>query len=320
MYQVKSGIWFWWVSDCWNSRTEKEKAPDTSCSYRFSEVLILGNNALNGTIPRELTNLSLLRQLSLEDNRLSGPPLPPINGTESYWNNLEELFLARNLLSGTFSMEFGLLSSLKVAHFIDNPIQGTLPTELGLVRNLERISFSESPNLYGQVPSEIGLLPRLNTVFFANTSISGTIPTEVGRLSSLLVLVFTHCNLNGPLPNEIENLTSLRSLLLRNSTVSGTIPSVLGTLKNLGKKTARIVLCYSWAWLGAYTHCLENLELNENDLQGTVPTELLLLTNLDALNLYGNKNLTGPFTCPAYVEICGVSCNNGVLPECRELE
>lgn len=64
---------------------------------------------------------------------------------------------------------------------------------------------------------------------------------------------------------------------------------------------------------------IEALELNENRFAGAIPTELLLLTNLDSLYLYGN-NVSGPFTCPDFVEICGVSCNDTTLPECRELE
>jgi hypothetical protein len=64
---------------------------------------------------------------------------------------------------------------------------------------------------------------------------------------------------------------------------------------------------------------VENLELNENDMTGAVPTELLLLTNLDTLFLYGN-NLSGQFSCPDFVEICVVSCNNSAQPECRELK
>lgn len=85
----------------------------------------------------------------------------------------------------------------------------------------------------------------------------------------------------------------------------------------------------------------EVLSLFNNTLTGTIPSEISLLANLgtlvmslrisrlstrlshvsrlavDFLLLYGN-NFTGPFTCPAYVETCGVSCDF-VDEECRVL-
>lgn len=80
-YLVEFGIWLRWVSDYWHFRWLKRVASDMLCCYRFSEILILGNNTLNRTIPRELMNLSLLHQLSLEDHHLSGPLLPMFNST-----------------------------------------------------------------------------------------------------------------------------------------------------------------------------------------------------------------------------------------------
>lgn len=65
-------------------------------------------------------------------------------------------------------------------------------------------------------------------------------------------------------------------------------------------------------------HQTEKLVLSGNDLTGLVPSELALLRNLDILQLYPNRNLTGPFTCPEFVELCEVSCRD--LPECRVLE
>lgn len=60
------------------------------------------------------------------------------------------------------------------------------------------------------------------------------------------------------------------------------------------------------------------LDLGTNDLTGTIPSQLAALTLLDTLWLYDN-NVTGPFTCPEFVEKCGVLCTNGTLPKCRTL-
>jgi hypothetical protein len=59
--------------------------------------------------------------------------------------------------------------------------------------------------------------------------------------------------------------------------------------------------------------------LDGNALTGAVPTKLLLLANLDILALSSNKNLMGPFTCPDFIEVSFVSCQDGA-PECHALE
>jgi hypothetical protein len=92
-----------------------------------------------------------------------------------------------------------------------------------------------------------------------------------------------------------------------------------------------------------------DLWLDSNKLTGTVPTEINSLTILgefvghclapiiflslcphecafswivlciaDFLYLYDNM-FTGNYTCPAFVEECGISCDNGLKPACRSL-
>lgn len=53
-------------------------------------------------------------------------------------------------------------------------------------------------------------------------------------------------------------------------------------------------------------------------------TRLQLLTAalvfmVDAFIAFDN-NFTGPFTCPDYIEICTVSCNNVTNEQCRDLD
>jgi hypothetical protein len=109
----------------------------------------LDSNALNGSRPNEITNLTNLVQLLLKDNNLSGGFL---TGIEK-WQALRDLSVGDNELSGSLSTEFGLLSNLQLA-LLDNPISGSLPSELGNLQNLQLLTFSNSTQT-GLIPTEI---------------------------------------------------------------------------------------------------------------------------------------------------------------------
>ncbi|CEM28339.1 unnamed protein product [Vitrella brassicaformis CCMP3155] len=88
------------------------------------EVLDLDNNNFSGPIPAELAaelgQLSKLRQLSLADNRLSGPLLIEMGG----WKSMEVLGLYNNNFSGPIPAELGQLSKLQVLNLGNNRVDG----------------------------------------------------------------------------------------------------------------------------------------------------------------------------------------------------
>jgi hypothetical protein len=109
-------------------------------------------------------------------------------------------------------------------------------------------------------------------------------------------------------------------LFLSQSALNGTIPSAIGCLTSLIQ-----------------------LNLEQQNLTGTIPTELLLLTknglflcelivlvaltasplsqfSLTTLICCFWQQLIGPFTCPEFIEICGVSCGNVLNDQCRDLD
>lgn len=90
-------------------------------------------------------------------------------------------------------------------------------------------------------------------------------------------------------------------------------------LSFVSSHVAPIFMCKSFPCFCHLCCYTEFLFLQENDLIGTVPSELVDLKMLDQFYLYGN-NLTGPFTCPTTIEYCGISCEKGALPECRMLQ
>lgn len=95
-------------------RERKSHLFDTYCKV---------NNELNGTIPEEVKVLTLMQQLDLSQNYLSGV-IP--TGLEGLSANLQTLRVARNNMRGRISEGLGELTSL---------------TELQVRYHLERDAF-----------------------------------------------------------------------------------------------------------------------------------------------------------------------------------
>jgi LRR receptor-like serine/threonine-protein kinase FLS2 len=118
-------------------------------------------------------------------------------------------------------------------------------------------------------------------------SFTSTIPSELGALTSVKRLLLGDNTLSGAIPTELFLLTGMTVFFLNENSLTGTIPNGIGGLTTL----------------------LE-LSLRDNKLSGTIPSGIHEnLTNLKTLFLQ-NNNLTGPFTCPATITNCKVSCEH----------
>ncbi|KAH7691824.1 Non-specific serine/threonine protein kinase protein [Dioscorea alata] len=126
-------------------------------------------------------------------------------------------------------------------------------------------------NLRSIIPSELGNLTRLKTLWLSQNQISGSIPTSFAKLRdmNLLTISKNFNRLSGSIPNEIGNLVSLTSFDITDNQIIGLILPSLGSLKSL---------------IG--------LALTHNYLFGKVPDEFSNLTNLNNLQLV-NNNLSG---------------------------
>ena len=121
---------------------------------RNVRTLEMRNNRFVGTIPTEIANLGYA--LGYDEDE----------GTTS-------LDLAHSNLTGTIPSEIGFLEALKVLDLSNNP-------HLGL-------PVSDNPNLVlnPPMPTELGLLTRMEEINFDFSGFEGTIPTEIGQLSKL---------------------------------------------------------------------------------------------------------------------------------------
>jgi hypothetical protein len=103
----------------------------------------------------------------------------------------------------------------------ENSLEGSIPTEIGMMRKLQRVNIEE--NFFsGQLPTHLGFLTNMTDLRLWQNSISGPIPSQVGLLTNL-DLIYIHKNeLSGTLPSELGLLSA--QFFLSDNAFTGTIP------------------------------------------------------------------------------------------------
>ena len=292
-----------WVNNTnWLSDAPVEEWYGVSVLNIFGAVnvtsLFLASNGLSGTLPTELKHLNRVFSLDLSGNRLSSD-IPD---------------------------EISQMSSLGHLNFSNNRLTGHIPSGLG---QLGLTSLKLGGNeLTGFIPSELGERTQLQTLHLYDNRLTGGIPAEMGNLDELRSLrLENNPQLSGKLPREITNLSQLEQLYLDRTQVC--VPMGLEFATWLEAiRDARVVICLeevtdrdilvalyqasggeNWTnntnwlssmpidqWFGVSTGVdgrIEQLNLNDNNLNGSITGDLGGLDKLISLNLADNPFLTG---------------------------
>ena len=160
--------------------------------------LELEDFGLSGAVPAEIGQLTLLRVLNLNDNKLTSLPA-----------------------------EIGQLTLLKVLWLDENQLT-SLPAEIGQLVSLKELNLRD--NKLTSLPAEIGWLTALTMLDLSDNELT-SLPAEIGQLTTL------ELNLGGnqltSLPAEIGQLTSLRELVLFENQLTS-LPAAIGALRAAG--------------------------------------------------------------------------------------
>ncbi len=96
------------------------------------------------------------------------------------------------------------------------------------------VGAKKHPALCLGIPSEMGLLRKLQILQLKSRTLTSTLPTEIGKLKNLIHLDLSDCTLlSGSIPSEIGKMKSLSRVNLSTSGLSSTIPDSIGSLSNL---------------------------------------------------------------------------------------
>ena len=136
----------------------------------------------------------------------------------------------------------------------------------------------------------------------------GSIPSELGKLTQLQSLYLADNELTGSIPSELGEIRFLRKLELRNNKLSGTIPSEFLTYPFLSKLR-------KWQFPSMYFHFImppshatltmpsssppiDVFDLTNNKLSGSIPRDIALMGNLSTFVVLFRRMSTLACSCP----------------------
>ncbi|KAL2324597.1 hypothetical protein Fmac_023655 [Flemingia macrophylla] len=294
--------------------------PKTLSNLRNIKSLILSQNYLKGPIPNWLGQLEQLQELDLSYNFFSGP-IPASLGNLS---SLIELILESNELNGNLPDDLEQLFNLEALSVSENFFTGIVSERnLLSLTNLKHLSMSSPAlifdfdpqwvplfnfyifiwvilrynNLEGKIPHSMGSLSDLRFLNLENNKLfgksvtvlqlrsnqfSGNIPTQICKLHSLVVMDFARNKLSGPIPSCLCNITAMRSVHTSTLGFKASFPGMPISYQ------VGIVMVVKGKELMHFT-LMKAIDLSSNNLLGSVPLEMYILTGLQSLNLSHNQ-------------------------------
>ncbi|MEW5317082.1 MAG: hypothetical protein WDW38_008413 [Sanguina aurantia] len=271
--------------------------------------LRLGNNALHGPLPLQLTNLAKLVELDLSNNALTGQisqqlfaaltvaagrrrldSLPASSQPGSPLAALTTLDLSSNLLTGTLPRQLSLVSQLIVLNVSLNRLTGTLPEQLSVLYRLSVLAL-DSNQLTSSLPAQLSCLSALSVLSVGLNQLTGSLPSQVSCMTSLRVLDVSSNQLSRDLPAQISSLVKLSQLELSENRLVGPIPVQYSALSSL-------VVCM----------------LGNNSLYGSLPAQLSSLSALSVMDVSRNR-LSGavPAEYQSRLGSCQFHCDGNAL-------
>lgn len=165
--------------------------------------LTMSFNLFEGELDLEqkevIDKFQYLQHLELESNYFSGS----IPGHIGRKPQLIYLYMRRNNMNTTLDfLHAGQMKNLFALWLDGNEVYGTLPTQIGLLGNLASLSLA-SNQMTGSIPVEMGDAPKLQRIWLYGNKLTGTIPNELQQLTKLEVFETHQNKITGAMPEGI---------------------------------------------------------------------------------------------------------------------
>ncbi|XP_042951850.1 tyrosine-sulfated glycopeptide receptor 1-like isoform X1 [Carya illinoinensis] len=289
------------------------------------KIFWAGFNSFSGFLPHDIYNAAALEEISFPSNNLSGP----ISNEIMNLTKLASLELYQNRLSGNLPLNIGKLSKLKqlILHtnsftdgfqnlrmldLYDCQLTGQFPKWISKLKNLQilRLGFNR---ITGSIPGWLSTLPRLSYINLQDNLFLGEFPKKFCGLQAFVSPQAIDDNSSLTMPLYIllqsNNIDFIKSFSYFFGTINLRNNSLSGTIPTE---------------IGCLKR-LRNLDLSHNKLKGTIPTQISELTNLEYLDLSTN-HLYGEIPVSLinlhFLRIFSVANNNlnGAIPVGTQLQ
>ena len=228
--------------------------PEIGVLTKLENLILKNHPSLGGKIPTTIGQLSVLGQLGLYDNALTGGiPNELYRATRLNYINLQN-----NRLEGGLSISIEKLTNLEKIILFNNYFTGGLPFPQFGGTKLKFLGVSNN-GFSGTLPDSVSTMSQLEYLYLDGNEFDGLLPNDLGRMTNLSKFELGSFFLTVLcLPHLIPSLFFyVESLNLNDNKFSGTIPTVIGGLRSL-----------------------EYLSIQSNGLVGQIPSEIGFLTNL----------------------------------------
>ncbi|XP_075644628.1 receptor-like protein Cf-9 isoform X2 [Castanea sativa] len=252
----------------------------------LKQLLVSGCNFIGSSYPTFLSNLTQITLLDISYNNFGGQcPWSLLNNT-----GLTFLDLSYNNFIGQLpEVTTKLTQILSSNNSFNSQLVNKIPS------NLKSLILSGNL-LNGTIPSWVYTIPSLFELHLDDNQFTG----HIGEFqhSSLVYLSVSRNNLTGHIPSLICNLSSLIFLDFSYNHLNNMIPPCLGklsdNLKDLNLQSNNLNGTVPTTFAKGCQ--LRSLKLNGNQLEGALPQLLVHCRNLEALD-FGNNKINGTFPC-----------------------
>lgn len=253
-------------------------------------------NALGGFVPNSFGDMHKLEVIRLKGQRIAGPVPSDLGDMQS----LRELDLSNNRLDGPLPPELGNVRTLERIDLSGNAIRGRIPTEWAKLENLTVLRMADN-ELAGAIPEELGQLTRLEQLDLSGNRLTGRIPFSLSRLDSLIILLLDDNQLtDAPPPHFVRLASSLSICSLENNRPSFCIPDQQAFKSNGEESVCGVPL------QNDCTYCSGSTTLDPPECSGLES----LFYSTGGLDWIDNADwLAGTNPCAWH----GVDCNQGTV-------